>query len=53
MRFEFLKTYAYMGILVYLWGNIATYVISYYHFLGDDDATLSIASICFPLSWFF
>ena len=27
MRFEFLKTYAYMGILVYLWVNILVYTI--------------------------
>ena len=24
---------------LYLWGNIAPYVISYYHWKGDNDAT--------------
>ena len=25
---------------LYLWGNIANYVISYFHYLGDEQATL-------------
>ena len=38
---------------VYLWSNIATYIISYFHYLGDKNATLSIGVICMPLTWFF
>ena len=37
---------------VYLWSNIAPYIISYFHYLGDKDATLSIGVICMPLTWF-
>ena len=36
---------------LYLWGNIINYVVSYYHFQGDKEANLSIASFVLPLSF--
>ena len=36
---------------LYLWGNISTYVVSYFHHLGDKDATLSFAVALLPLSF--
>jgi OFA family oxalate/formate antiporter-like MFS transporter len=35
---------------LYLWGNISTYVVSYYHFVhGDNEANLKIAKIVLPI----
>lgn len=36
---------------LYLWGNISVYVVSYFHHLGDTEATLRRAVLCIPLSW--
>jgi len=36
---------------LYLWGNISTYVVSYYHYNGNPGATEGIAIICLPLSF--
>jgi hypothetical protein len=36
---------------LYLWGNISDYVVSYYHFKGDKDATLRSAVVCLPISF--
>ena len=36
---------------LYLWGNISTYVVSYFHHLGDKDATLGFAVALLPLSF--
>ena len=36
---------------LYLWGNIANYVVAYYHFKGDSRATLSISVAVLPISW--
>jgi hypothetical protein len=38
----------FMGNL-YLWGNISNYVISYYHYRGDENARLSLGGIIIPL----
>jgi len=35
---------------LYLWGNIAPYVISYYHHLGDENANSKTAISVIPLS---
>ncbi len=40
----------FMGNL-YLWGNISGYVVSYFHHIGDNEATLRRAVLCIPLSW--
>lgn len=39
---------------LYLWGNIATYVVSYFHYnidgrLGDPNATLKVAVAVMPI----
>ena len=36
---------------VYLWGNIANYVISYFHFQGDQNASMKVAIVILPISW--
>jgi hypothetical protein len=36
---------------LYLWGNISAYVVSYYHFKGDADATMRSAVVCLPISF--
>ena len=36
---------------MYLWGNVSGYVVSYFHFEGDSNATLSVAVIVLPLSF--
>ena len=36
---------------LYLWGNISGYVSSYYHYLGNENATKSNAVIIIPLSF--
>lgn len=36
---------------MYIWGNIAPYVISYYHYKGDAAATLTTSVIILPLSY--
>lgn len=38
---------------MYVWGNIAPYVISYYHYKGDISATLASSVIVIPLSYLF
>ena len=35
---------------IYLWGNISNYVVSYFHFLGDENASLKNAVLIVPLS---
>ena len=35
---------------VYLWGNIGHYVLSYFHHLGDNNATSNIAICILPIS---
>ena len=37
---------------MYLWGNVSGYVVSYYHMLGDEKATMTLAVACLPLSFF-
>ena len=37
---------------LYLWGNISGYVVAYFHYLGDQNATVSNAIIVIPLSKF-
>ena len=37
---------------LYLWGNISGYVVAYFHYLGDTNATVSNAVIVIPLSKF-
>ena len=34
----------------YLWGNIANYVVSYYHYQGDPNATSKISFVVKPIS---
>ena len=34
----------------YLWGNIANYVVSYYHYLGDSSSTNKMGVIVLPIS---
>ena len=36
---------------MYLWGNVSNYVVSFFHFQGDQNATLSVAVIVLPLSF--
>ena len=36
---------------IYLWGNIEPYVISYFHWKGDPNATSSNGLIIIPLSF--
>ena len=36
---------------LYLWGNISTYVVTYFHYQGDDAATLRDASMVLTLSF--
>ena len=36
---------------VYLWGNISGYVVSYYHYKGDVNATLSMAVLLIPANY--
>ena len=56
------KIYGYSSILgacminmfsgiIYLWGNVVNYVISYYHFQHDPHATHKIAIIIVPISY--
>jgi len=35
---------------LYLWGNISTYVVSYFRFKGDSSATMDNAFLVFPVS---
>jgi len=37
---------------MYLWGNVSTYVVSYYHMLGDDNASSTLAVAVLPISFF-
>ena len=34
----------------YLWGNIANYIVSYFHFQGDSNATVKISFLVRPIS---
>ena len=36
---------------LYLWGNVSNYVVSYYHFKGDENAKLSSALMVLPISF--
>jgi hypothetical protein len=36
---------------LYLWGNISEYVVSYFHHLGDSEASNTHAVIVLPLSF--
>ena len=36
---------------LYLWGNISNYVISHFHYLGDENANLKIAVAVLPFSF--
>lgn len=36
---------------IYLWGNISPYVVSYFHYLGDANASSANAVIVIPLSF--
>ena len=36
---------------LYLWGNISNYAVSYYHFLGDENATLTVATGVLPIGF--
>jgi len=36
---------------LYLWGNVTEYVISHFHYLGDEDSTPSRGAIVIPLSF--
>ena len=35
---------------MYLWGNISNYVVTYYHYKGDENATLNLANLLVPIS---
>ena len=35
---------------LYLWGNIANYVVSYFHFKGDKTASLQVSVSILPIS---
>ena len=36
---------------MYLWGNVSTYVVTYYHFIGDQDASLKLGVLVLPLGF--
>lgn len=36
---------------LYLWGNVSTYVVTYFHFQDDSNATLANALLVLPLSF--
>ena len=38
------------GGIVYLWGSIAAYVVSYYHYKGDKNASIANAAVAFTVS---
>ena len=37
------------GGILFLWGNIANYVVSYFHYKGDPNATLLNAMSIIPI----
>ena len=37
------------GGILFLWGNIANYVVSYFHYKGDPNATLMAAMAIMPI----
>jgi hypothetical protein len=36
---------------MYLWGNINNYVVTYFHYLGDDQATIANSVVVLPISF--
>ena len=41
------------GGQMFLWGNISTYVVSYFYYKGDKNASLKSAQALIPLNLIF
>ena len=35
--------------IIYLWGNISNYVVSYFHYIGDKNATSKLSMGVLPI----